>query len=105
MPIELSTLLTIILSGTNAAQFFIIWKTRKSSVRKSDAEAQQQEILTVANLSDVYTKISEALKKDVEELIKKTERQAEQIEKQAKQIAGLTKTLTDYERKCKLCQK
>ncbi|MPT36496.1 MAG: hypothetical protein E2604_15755 [Flavobacterium sp.] len=98
MPIELSTLLNIILSGTNVAQFFIIWKTRKSSIRKSDAEAKKEEISTVENLSEAYTKVSAALKKDVEELIKK-------IDRQDKQIEELEKKLTEYERKCKLCQK
>ena len=96
MPFPLFETLSMFLSGTTIVGIIIAWKSRKSVIKQTEAEAMKA-------MQDVYDKMVDHTAKRFDEMdieIKMVKQENYQFQDQ---VRKLTHIVEDYKRKCHQC--
>lgn len=84
------SIISAVLGGTNIYAFWLLWKTRKSDIKKTEASA-------LDSIDAIYVKMSASTDKKLDEMQKT-------IDNQSIEIKELTKSVQDYAKKCANCK-
>ncbi|MBY0485943.1 MAG: hypothetical protein K2P85_01930 [Flavobacteriaceae bacterium] len=90
------SILTALFGSTSIVSIYLLWKTRKSEIKKAEAT-------TLDAIDSIYTKMTLATDKKLEDMQKTIESQTQKIESQSKKITELQKQVKQYSDKCSKC--
>jgi predicted RNase H-like nuclease (RuvC/YqgF family) len=94
---EISQLLNYLLGSTTLASIYIAWKSRKSEIKKAEANALE-------TIQLVYDKFA----KDTDERIDRLTREISSLRKENEELKNnqkeILKELSDYKKKCDRCK-
>lgn len=89
-------IITAFLGGLNIVQLVIMWKSRKSEVKKNEAGA-------LDSIDSIYDKMSARVDKELIKYEKIIEKQDGKIQSQDEKIQSLHKDLREYITQCEIC--
>lgn len=89
-------IVTAVLGGLNIVQLLIMWKSRKSEVKKNEAGA-------LDSIDSIYDKMSARVDKELIKYEKIIEKQDKRILMQDEKIQHLDKNLKEYILQCEIC--
>lgn len=98
-PIEI--ILNYIFGSTTLVSIYIAWKSRNSELKKSEAQATQEEVKAKKDLADLEHEIYERV---LNELNKHLITRDEEITSLKNQVENLKSQVEDYKTICDKCQ-